>query len=304
MIGDAMVEAFGGKVDEIVQCPECNNTHLVRDYERGELVCDECGLVLEDLYLDQGPERHVFDPKQGEKVGRIGTVIGWKNKDSQGKSIPPKNQAQLFRIRRYHHRISVSSTTERNSAFALSELDRMVACMSVHRIVRETAERIYRKAVTKNLLCGRSIGSVVAAALYAACRYCKAPHTLDQIARASGVGRREIGRTYKFIRRELGLKLILPSPQDYISRFCDELKFTDKVKIKAIELLKQTDNDELASSGGAIGVAAAAVYFASILCNERRTQREVADVAGVAEVTIRHGYRKLMDKLLSMEGMR
>ena len=45
------------------------------------------------------------------------------------------------------------------------------------------------------------------------------------------------------------------------------------------------------------GVAAAAIYIASILCNERRTQREVADVAGVTEVTIRNRYKELTEKL-------
>jgi transcription initiation factor TFIIB len=101
-----------GEVDEIVRCPECNSAHLVRDYERGELVCEECGLVLDDHYNDQGPERRAFDAEQGEKRARTGapmtytihdkglsTEIGWKNKDSYGKSIPTRIRAQLYRLR-------------------------------------------------------------------------------------------------------------------------------------------------------------------------------------------------------------
>jgi transcription initiation factor TFIIB len=46
-----------------------------------------------------------------------------------------------------------------------------------------------------------------------------------------------------------------------------------------------------------MGVVAAALYISSILSSERRTQREVADVAGVTEVTIRNRYKELAENL-------
>jgi transcription initiation factor TFIIB len=298
------------KVEEVTRCPECDSTHLVRDYERGELVCEECGLVLDERFIDQGPEWRAFDAEQGEKRARTGapmtytihdkglsTEIGWKNKDSYGKSIPTRNRAQLYRLRKWQRRIRVSNATERNLAFALSELDRMASGMGLPRNVRETAAMVYRKAVTKNLIRGRSIEGVVAASLYAACRQCNVPRTLDEIASASRVGRKEIGRTYRFMTRELKLKLMPTSPQDYISRFCSELKLSGEVQSKSTDILKQADDKELTSGRGPTGVAAAAIYIASILANERRTQREVADIAGVTEVTIRNRYKELTEKL-------
>ncbi len=299
-----------GRVDEINRCPECESTHLVRDYERGELVCEECGLILDEQFIDQGPEWRAFDAEQGEKRARTGapmtytihdkglsTEIGWKNKDSYGKSIPTRNRAQLYRLRKWQRRIRVSNATERNLAFALSELDRMASGMGLPRNVRETAAMIYRKAVTKNLIRGRSIEGVVAASLYAACRQCNVPRTLDEIASASRVGRKEIGRTYRFMTRELKLKLMPTSPQDYISRFCSELKLSGEVQSRTADILKKADDKELTSGRGPTGVSAAAIYIASILCNERRTQREVADIAGVTEVTIRNRYKELTEKL-------
>ena len=116
-------------------------------------------------------------------------------------------------------------------------------------------------------------------------------------ASSSRVSRKEIGRTYRFIARELGLKLMPTSPQDYISRFCSELKLSGDVQAKAIEILKDAADKELTSGRGPTGVAAASIYIASILCGERRTQREVADVAGVTEVTIRNRYKELAERL-------
>jgi transcription initiation factor TFIIB len=299
-----------GKVDEIVYCPECNSTHLVRDYERGELVCEECGLVLDDKFIDQGPEWRAFDAEQSEKRARTGapmtymihdkglsTEISWKNKDSYGKSIPTRNRAQLYRLRKWQRRIRVSNATERNLAFALSELDRMASGMGLPRNVRETAALIYRKAVNKNLIRGRSIEGVVAASTYGACRQCTVPRTLDEIASTSRVGRKEIGRTYRFLTQELRLKLMPTSPEDYISRFCSELKLSGEVQTKTMEILKLAKEKELTSGRGPTGLAAAAIYIAALLSNERRTQREVADKAGVTEVTIRNRYKELTEKL-------
>ncbi len=298
------------KIEQINRCPECGSSHLIRDYERGELVCEECGLVLDERLIDHGPEWRAFDAEQGEKRARTGapmtyrihdkglsTEIGWKNKDSYGKSIPTKNRAQLYRLRKWQRRVRVSNATERNLTFALSELDRMASGMGLSRTVRETAAMIYRKAVQKNLIRGRSIEGVVTASLYAACRQCNVPRTLDEIAAASRVGRKEIGRTYRFITRELKLKLMPTSPLDYIGRFCSELKLSSEVQAKCSELIKQADERELTSGRGPTGIAAAVIYISSILLHERRTQREVADIAGVTEVTIRNRYKELADEL-------
>ncbi len=298
------------RADEPIQCPECKSTHLAFDEARGELVCEECGLVIDEGMIDQGPEWRAFDLEQGEKRARTGapmtytihdkglsTTIGWKNKDSYGKTIPTKNRAQLYRLRKWQRRIRVSNATERNLAYALGELDRMASGMGLPRNVRETGAMIYRKAVNKNLIRGRSIEGVVAASLYAACRQCGVPRTLDEIAGASRVSRKEIGRTYRFMTRELKLKLMPTRPQDYVSRFCSELKLSGEVQSRALDILKEASDKELTSGRGPTGVAAAAIYVASILSNERRTQREVADVAGVTEVTIRNRYKELTEKL-------
>jgi transcription initiation factor TFIIB len=297
-------------IEEIVQCPECGSNHLSKDYSRAELVCRNCGLVLDEDIIDHGPEWRAFDSEQREKRARTGapmsytihdkglsTVIGWKNRDSYGKSIPTRNRAQIFRLRKWARRIRISNATERSLAIAFSELDRMASGMGLPRSVRETAAMIYRKAALKKLVRGRSIEGVITAALYAACRQCHVPRTLDEISNIAHISRKEIGRTYRYVSRELGLKLLPTSPEDYISRFCSELKLSGDVRAKTLEILQEAAHRELTSGRGPTGIAAASLYIASVLCGERRTQREVADVAGVTEVTIRNRYKEIAEKL-------
>jgi len=297
-------------IDEITRCPECGSTHLVRDYERGELVCMDCGLVIDEAYIDQGPEWRAFDSEQRDSRSRTGapmtytihdkglsTEISWKNKDSYGKSIPTKNRAQLYRLRKWQKRIKVSNAAERNLTQALQELERISSNLGLPQDVRETAALIYRKAVKENMIRGRSIEGVVAASIYAACRMLDIPRTLDEIASVTRVKKREIGRVYRMMVRTLKLSIMPSKPEDYIDRFCAKLKLSGEVKKKAYEIIKEAEQQHILSGRGPTGVAAAAIYIASIIVDERRTQREVAEVAGVTEVTIRNRYKELVDKL-------
>ena len=298
------------KVEETIKCPKCGGTHLTKDYSRAELVCENCGLVIDADLIDQGPEWRAFDNDQREKKSRVGspmtytrhdkglsTTISWQNRDAYGHSIPPRNRAQLYRLRKWHTRTRISDGTERNLALALSSLDRMSSSLGLPRNVRETAAMIYRKAMRIKLTRGRTIDGIVAAVLYAACRQCNVPRTLEEISKISEIKKKDVGRNYRNISRRLELKLLPTVPQDYISRFCSQLELSNDVQIKAINILKKASKEELTSGRGPTGMAAAALYIASVLCGEKRTQREVAEVAGVTEVTIRNRYKELASKL-------
>lgn len=293
-----------------MHCPECGCGHLSKDYSRAELVCSSCGLVVDEDIIDHGPEWRAFDNEQKEKRSRTGppmtytlhdkglsTTIGWTNRDAYGKAIPSKNRAQLYRLRKWQRRVRISDATERNLALALSGIDRISSGMGLPRTVRETAAVIYRKAALKKLVRGRSIQGVTAASLYAACRQCHVPRTLDEISMIAQMPRKEIGRNYRYISRELELKLMPTAPKDYISRFCSALKLSSTVQVKTLEILAYAANQELTSGRGPTGLAAASLYISSVLCGERRTQREVAEIAGVTEVTIRNRYKELAQKL-------
>jgi len=298
------------KIEYIEECPECKGTSLSKDYERAEIICNTCGLVIDEKIIDNGPEWRAFDHEQRVKRSRTGapmtytihdkglsTVIDWRNKDSYGKDIPAKKRAQIYRLRKWQQRIRVSNATERNLAYALTELDKVASRLNLPKEIREQAAIVYRRAVEKGLIRGRSIEGVSAASLYAACRMCNIPRTLDEIADAAKLNRKEIGRTYRFVARELGINLNPTTPIEYVPRFGSELGLSGEIQSKAIEVLKMAVDKELTSGRGPTGVAAAAIYIASVLLGERRTQREVADVAGVTEVTIRNRYKELAEKL-------
>ena len=291
-------------------CPVCNSTERFVDNSRAEVCCARCGLVLDENLIDHGPEWRAFDHEQRDKCTRTGatltyiiadkglnTTIDWKDKDIHGHKIPERNKAQIYRLRKWNKRMRVSGAGERNLAFALSELDRDSSRLGIPRSVREDAAIIYRSAAKNKLIRGRSIEVVVASALYAACRRCNIPRTLDEIAIASNVSKKQVGKTYRFLSRELNIKLKPTSPSDYISRFASKLGLSGEVQAKAIEIINKAVKSGLSSGKGPTGVAAAALYIASLLLGERKTQKEVSEISGVTEVTIRNRYKELSEKI-------
>ena len=298
------------KIEEINECPECNSKKLTKDDNRAELVCNNCGLVLDDDLIDYGPEWRAFDSEQKEKRARTGapmtplvhdkgltTTIDWKNRDFYGRSIPNRNRARVYRLRKWQKRLRTSQYQERNLIEALQYLDRMSSALELPRSVRENAAVIYRKAVNKNLIRGRSIDGVVASTIYAACRQCGVPRTLDEISDKTDIKRKEIGRNYRHINKALKLNLKPTSPKDYIARFSSDLDLSSETKSRALKILRRANKKELTSGRGPIGLAAASLYMASVLSGEKRTQKEISETSGVTEVTIRNRYKELADEL-------
>ena len=289
----------------IKKCPECGGINLILNKEKGEVICKDCGLVIEEKMIDFGQEWREFDEDQGDKRRRtgapmtytkydkgLGTDIGQKGDVYK---LSGKDRNKFFRLRKWQYRISTA--IERNLKLALAELKRVSSYLKLPRSVEEESARIYTMAVQRGLVRGRSMESVVAGALYAACRRHEVPRTLDELAEASGIDKKEIGRTYRFVTRELGIRILPSNPVDYLPRFASALKLTAETQSKAVEILEHAQRSELTSGRGPTGIAAASLYVAALINNEKRTQREVADIAGVTEVTIRNRYKELLKRL-------
>ena len=172
-----------------------------------------------------------------------------------------------------------------------------LSSMELPRRVREATAMLYRRAVEQRLIRGRSIEAITAAALYAACRQCGVPRTFEEVADSSGVDRKEIGKTYRFLSRELKLKLMPLQPQDYLSRFCRKLELDEDTERAALDILRRTKEQGLTSGRGPTGIAAAIIYITTLQGGENRTQSDVAAVAGVTEVTIRNRYKEVAEQL-------
>lgn len=288
----------------IKRCPECKSVDLTYDDQRGEIICNECGLIIEEKMVDTGQDVGGEFSKV-EKKGRGGAPISMQKvggglatnvgETSDIYKLEAGQTRKYLRLKKWQERVSTS--IERNLRLAMAELRRVASFLNLPSVVRDEASRVYNFVLQRGLVRGRSMESVIAACIYAACRSYNIPRTLDEIAAASDVERKEIGRTYRFIVRKLNIKVTPSSPKDYISRFSSILHLSPKTQNEALKILKKADISELTSGRGPAGIAAAALYVAALMNDEKKTQREVADVAGITEVTIRNRYKELIERL-------
>jgi transcription initiation factor TFIIB len=288
---------------------EVDPENLVRT-DSGELIDEETGLIVEDDNIDRGPEWRAFDHAEKQEKSRVGapttqamhdkgltTNIDWKDQDASGRQLSNDKRNQMRRLRTWQERIRTQENGERNLQFALSEIDRMASALGVPRSVREVASVIYRQALERDLIRGRSIEGVASAALHAACRQENIPRSLDDLTRVSRVGRREIGRTYRYISQELELALEPVDPRQYIPQLASELDVSDEIQQKAVEVVAETTELGLHSGKSPSGYAAAAIYSASRIVGPKLTQSAVSEAADVTVVTIRNRYQEQMDAL-------
>jgi len=288
-------------------CPECSG-RLVSDEARGETVCADCGLVVEEDEIDPGPEWRAFDSRERDSKSRVGapttqmmhdkglsTNIGWQDKDAYGRTLSSSQRQKMQRLRTWNERFRTRDSKERNLKQALGEIDRMASALGLPENVRETASVIYRRALEDDLLPGRSIEGVASASLYAAARQAGTPRSLDEVSRVSRVDRMELTRTYRYIVRELSLEVKPADPESYVPRFVSDLDLSDESERRARQLLESARDEGLMSGKSPVGLAAAAVYAAALLTNEKVTQSAVSEVADISEVTIRNRYKELLE---------
>ena len=291
-------------------CPDCDGDTIVHDPDRGERICRECGLVLSEDPIDYGPEWRAFNSQEHEQLSRVGapltqsmhdrgltTTIDWRNRDANGHSMSADKHGQLHRLRVWQERIRTKNAGERNLKYALSEIDRMVSALGVPRPVKETASVIYRQALERDLIRGRSIEGVATSALYTACRQEGIPRSLEEVTAVARVEQREIGRTYRYIADKLDINLEPTDPRQFVPRFCSELEVSNDVETKAMEIIEETTSQGLHSGKSPTGYAAAAIYAAGLLCEETVPQRAVAETAQTTVVTVRNRYREQLEAI-------
>ncbi len=168
----------------------------------------------------------------------LSTNIGWQDKDAYGNSLSSRQRQKMQRLRTWNERFRTRDTKERNLKQALGEIERMSSALGLPKNVRETASVIYRRALSEDLLPGRSIEGVATAALYAAARQAQTPRSLDEVTNVSRVDEKEIARTYRYVVRELSLEIAPADPTSYVPRFVSDLELGDEVERQARSLLE------------------------------------------------------------------
>ncbi len=287
-----------------VTCPSHPDVNLIEDYRAGDLICPECGLVVGDRVVDVGSEWRTFsNEKSNVDPSRVGasenpllsggdlsTMIGRSSSDV---AFDESGQAK------YQNRKHMSSS-DRALVNAFREISNMSDRINLPKTIVDRANLLFKQVHDGRTLKGRSNDAIASACLYIACRQEGVPRTFKEICAVSKVSKKEIGRCFKLILKALETSVDLITTGDFMSRFCSNLGLPTSVQRAATHIARKAVELDIVPGRSPISVAAAAIYMASQASEDKKSQKEIGDIAGVADVTIRQSYKLMFPKAIEL----
>ncbi len=293
-------------------CIECGSVNLIYDYNAGESVCRDCGLVQPHEEMNRGPEWRAYNFEQRASRTRVGsptlysdpsknshTVIPRDGRDAHGNSLSSTEKQRAWKLSKEDIRSRYYHSEDKNLGQAMKELHRLRDQLNIleGNPVIEQAAVIYRKALDKHLVRGRSIVDIMTAALYMACRQNGTLRPLREIVDASRTEKKDVTRCYRLLLDELDVQMPNTDPVTCVSKIGDPLKISEIIQGHAKGLIRKAQKNRSIGGKDPMGVAAAALYIVCLQNDEKVTQKAIADQSGVTEVTVRNRYKALKKRL-------
>lgn len=278
-------------------CPECGGS-LISLTETGDVVCNQCGLVIDEKNVDiSNNGRRAYTNQEKNSRDQTGAPISILLPDMGLSTVIDRSKISnpdLKRAAKWNTRITWQ---KRNLLIASTELKRISTNLNLPIYVREDAMRLYREAFKKKLLRGRSINAMVAACLYLACRRKQLPRTLQEITNEASANDKDVRRSYSTLIREFNLKSPSTDPVSLIPRYINDLELDSEIEQLTTKILNSFKARFSVSGKDPKGLCAGAIYLASKIKNKDVTQQKIVEVIGITEVTLRSRYKELKNKL-------
>lgn len=291
------------------KCQRCSKKQIISDFDLGEIFCGHCGFVFNEKLENLGYESSIMNNnKDTRRTGipttlsrndfGLSTIIGSENKDVHGKPIPNSTFSTIKRIRIQDNRSQLGTHSDSNFKIAFEFLDGIQDKLDVSDSVKETAAYIYRKAVEQKITMGRSICSVIAASMYIACRNMHTLRNLSDISEITNIKRKKIAQSYRAIVKQLDMKIPVVNQIDYVLKISNTLKISMGTKNLALKILKTAEELDMMAGRDPAGMAAASIYYSSLIRGDRISQIQIADATGITPVTVRNRFKEIRQKIL------
>jgi len=291
-----------------VGCRSHPDAPMIEDHRAGDMICSECGLVVGDRVIDVGSEWRTFsNDKGGEDRSRVGgpentllgssdlsTMIGPVLKGSAGFGGMGGAEGTTYT----NHR--TVSSSDRALINAFRSISNMCDRINLPKTITDRANTLFKMVHDGRNLKGRANEAIASACLYIACRQEGVPRTFKEIVAVSTVSKKEIGRCFKLILKAHDTNVEIITTGDFMHRFCGTLGLNKDVQKAATCIAKKAVDFDIVPGRSPISVAAAAIYMASQASDDKRSQKEIADIAGVADVTIRQSYKLMLPRAVEL----
>jgi transcription initiation factor TFIIB len=288
----------GEKTFKYLQCPKAYNLavslkiHLLTHTGEKPFKCLQCS---KSFSLSGNLKQHLLI-HTGEKPFKCLQCLKCFNTSSTLKThLPIHTGEKPFKC--VQCPISFKRSSELKSHLIIhTEILQMADCLNLPQMIPDRANTLFKQVHETKSMKGKSVDAISSACLYIACRQEAVPRTFKEICVVSKVSKKDIGKCFKQIVRTLKTSMELIKSGDFISRFCSNLGLPQNVQKACIHIATKAVDLDLVPGRSPISVSAASIYMACSVSKDKKTQKEIGDIAGVAEVTIKQAYKLMLPR--------
>jgi len=295
------MEADSPLIIETEKCLECGGKDTFIK-EKGEIICNNCGLIISEKNIDHfnfgirffnseemekkvsnGPPQNIFTILNQSTIIKINNI---RNPDL-------KRAAKKDNLIKWH---------EKNLIIAGNEIKRIIASLRLPNYTKDMTMKLYKRYLKDNILSGRTINGMVAACIFYVCRVNQISRSLKEISNKADLkhdNSKEVYNCYKTLIKQLNLKPPPPDPISFVPRFISELGLDIKVESPTIKIIRAFTSRSCSTGRDPRVIAASALYLVCKMININITlsQKEIAKVAGITNITLCKRYKEILDLL-------
>jgi len=259
---------------------KCSNCGSDKNYlsSNKELICKNCGLVIEDQFVDNSQ----YSSGSNQNKGFLPELATAGSQQVNGRIV----KAHWLLSHKEKHFIQV----KRNIELVSSRLN-LTNALTTESLM------IYKKSLYKEINKGRDNQSIMYASIYLACLLHNISKVPREILIGTKVSKKKLMKSYRLIKKELGIKSESPDPLDLVLRFGSKLKLTQETITETNEIIMQIQEQHLMAGRQPMTILATAIYIASKQTGQKITQRNITNATGVLEATIRARSKEINNAL-------
>ena len=280
----------------MIKCPDCNG-FLITDNYRGESICEQCGLICSEKAIDfTNFEKKIYTHEDARKKAHTGVYNHYFIAQPQTKIMLKKITDKNFkRIAKWDTYFKASQT--RNLITAIQKLKQISSSLCLPYHVNTQAISLYRKALKKDLIMGRTITGMLCACIFYTCRVFKIPISIQEIANIASIDKKELQRRYLFLAKEFNLKAQNVSPAIYVSKYINKFNLTPDIEQKIFSVLTSLPSTFICGKNPKC-ILGAILYLVCKRKNITLLQWQISETLHITETSIRNHWKKI-EKFLS-----
>ena len=278
----------------------CDNMDLIVD---GEVFCRNCYTVHGVSIESSWEEKRAYTREEKGSRSRsnvfdkyyVNHIKSW-SKSLRGIETSPKEKYKYDRL----EKINIWTAAKKNKTVleGRSNIFQICSQLQFPKYVATYSNRLFEKIVEDGNLRAlhASIEGMSAAVIYGICKMYGLAVIFDEIVEKSRSREKVIKKCYRRLLRNYNLNSAPFTPEKFVPRIINELGLSNEVEIKSKQILSDIRRYKILIGKKPEGLASSAVYIATILCNERRSQKQISELTKVTEVTIRSIKKSIVRK--------